>query len=129
ELCRARGLELDWTSEAPGRHLGPGVCAAKRARLVGETRETIRETVAASTPEKTVPGERTLQAVAEIATRVNDGLTVREMLERERREALHGRPAPRRVPAPPPFQPEVLPPVRAPQVLGIGETANAWEKQ
>ena len=121
ELCRARGLELDWTSEAPGHHLGPALCAVKRARLVEETRETIRETVAASTPEKEVPGERTLQAVAEIATRVNDGLTVREMLEIERRrkreEELRGRRAPRPVPAPSPFQPEVLPAAAAPEVL------------
>ena len=123
ELCRARGLELDWTSEAPGHHLGPALCAVKRARLVEETRETIRETVAASTPEpeKAVPGERTLQAVAEIATRVNDGLTVREMLEIERRrkreEELRGRRAPRPVPAPSPFQPEVLPAASAPEVL------------
>ncbi len=121
ELCRDRGLELNWTSEAPGHHLGPALCAVKRARLVEETRETIRETVAASTPEKEVPGERTLQAVAEIATRVNDGLTVREMLEIERRrkreEELRGRRAPRPVPAPSPFQPEVLPAASAPEVL------------
>ena len=123
ELCRARGLELDWTSEAPGHHLGPALCAVKRARLVEETRETIRETVAASTPEpeKAVPEERTLQAVAEIATRVNDGLTVREMLETERRrkreEELRGRRAPRPVPSPSPFQPEVLPAASAPEVL------------
>ncbi|MDE3262077.1 MAG: hypothetical protein OYL41_08860, partial [Acidobacteriota bacterium] len=121
ELCRARGLELDWTSEAPGHHLGPALCAVKRARLVEETRETIRETVAASTPEpeKAVPGERTLQAVAEIATRVNDGLTVREMLETERRRKREEelRRAPRPVPAPAPFQPEVLPASAAPEVL------------
>lgn len=121
ELCRARGLELDWTSESPGHHLGPALCAVKRARLVEETRETIRETVAASTPEKAVPGERTLQAVAEIATGVNDGLTVREMLEVERRrqreEDLRGRCAPRPVPVPSPFQPEVLPAASAPEVL------------
>ncbi len=117
EVCRGRGIELDWTSEAPGHHLGPALCAIKRNRLVGETRETIRETVAASTPGEGVPGERTLQAVAEIATRVNDGLTVREMLERELEEVLHGRAAPRQVPAPTPFQPEVLPPVRRTEVL------------
>ena len=84
----------------------------KRARLVEDTRETIRETVAASKPGEPLPGERTLQAVAEIASRVNDGLTVAEMLDRERREAVDGRPAPRPVPAPAAFQPEVLPPVR-----------------
>ena len=112
ELCRGRGLELDWTSEAPGHHLGPALCAVKRARLVEDTRETIRETVAASKPGEPLPGERTLQAVAEIASRVNDGLTVAEMLDRERREAVDGRPAPRPVPAPAAFQPEVLPPVR-----------------
>ena len=109
ELCRGRGLELDWTSEAPGHHLGPALCAVKRDRLVEETRETIRETVAASTPGEPVPGERTLQAVAEIATRVNDGLTVTEMLNQESRAAVQGRPAPRPVPAPAAFQPEVLP--------------------
>ena len=117
EICRGRGIELDWTSEAPGHHLGPTVCAVKRARLVEETRETIRETVAASTPGGAVPGERTLQAVAEIATRVNDGMTVTEMLERELEGALHGRPAPRPVPVPAPFQPEVLLPAGTPEVL------------
>ena len=127
EVCRGRGVELDWTSEAPGHHLGPALCAVKRARLVEQTHETIRETVAASAPGEAVPDRRTLQAVAEIATRVNDGLTVTEMLERELDEARHGRPAPRPVPAPSPFRPEVvpapgahevLPPVkRAPEVL------------
>ena len=40
------------------------------------------------------------------------------MLEREQQEALHGRPPPRPVPAPAPFQPEVLPPARTiPEVL------------
>ena len=123
ELCRGRGLELDWTSETPGHHLGPALCAIKRDRLVEETRETIRETVAASTPGKTVPGERTLQTVAEIATRVNDGLTVTEMLEREKQEARHGRPPPRPVASPVPFQPEVLPSARAaPEVLPPART-------
>ena len=117
EVCRARGLELDWTSEAPGHHLGPALCAVKRARLVEQTRETIRETVAVSTPGEPAPDRRTLQAVAEIATRVNDGLTVTEMLERERDEALHGRPAPRPVPAPSPFRPEVVPAAGAHEVL------------
>ena len=133
ELCRDRGIELDWTSEAPGHHLGPALCAVKRGRLVEETRETIRVTVAASRPGEPLPGERTLQAVAEIASRVNDGLTVTEMLERERREVLHGRPAPRPVPAPAPFQPEVvpaaagapevLPPVRRAEVLPLARRA------
>ena len=117
EVCRDRGLELDWTSEDPGHHLGPALCAVKRARLVEETRETIRETVAVSTPGEAAPDRRTLQAVAEIATRVNDGLTVTEMLEREREEALHGRPAPRPVPAPSPFRPEVVPAAGAHEVL------------
>lgn len=117
EVCRGRGVELDWTSEAPGHHLGPALCAVKRARLVEQTRETIRETVAASTPGEAVPDRRTLQAVAEIATRVNDGLTVTEMLERELDEARHGRPAPRPVPAPSPFRPEVVPAAGAHEVL------------
>ncbi len=109
EVCRGWGVELDWTSEAPGHHLGPALCAVKRARLVEQTRETIRETVAVSTAGEAVPDKRTLQAVAEIATRVNDGLTVTEMLERELEEARHGRPAPRPVPSPSPFRPEVVP--------------------
>ncbi len=117
EVCRGRGIELDWTSDAPGHHLGPALCAVKRARLVDETRETIRETVAVSTPGEALPDRRTLRAVAEIATRVNDGLTVTEMLEREREEALRGRPAPRPVPAPKPFRPEVLPAAGAHEVL------------
>ena len=117
DVCRGWGVELDWTSETPGHHLGPALCAVKRARLVDETRETIRETVAVSTPGEAVPDRRTLQAVAEIATRVNDGLTVTEMLEREREEARHGRPAPRPVPAPVPFRPEVVPAAGAHEVL------------
>ena len=117
EICRGRGIELDWTSETPGHHLGPALCAVKRDRLVEETRERIRETVAASKPGEPAPGERTQQVVAETATRVNDGLTVTEMLEREQQEALHGRPAPRPVPAPAPFQPEVLPPMHRAEVL------------
>ena len=56
--------------------------------------------------------------MAEIATRVNDGLTVTEMLTREQQEILRGRTAPQRVPAPTPFQPEFLPAVRsAPEFL------------
>ena len=117
EVCRDRGVVLDWTSEAPGHHLGPALCAVKRARLVEQTRETIRETVAVSTPGEALPDRRTLRAVAEIATRVNDGLTVTEMLERELDEALRGRPAPRPVPAPAPFRPEVLPAAGAHEVL------------
>ena len=117
EVCRGRGIELDWTSEDPGHHLGPALCAVKRARLVEQTRETIRETVAVSTPDEALPDKRTLRAVAEIATRVNDGLTVTEMLERELDEARHGRPAPRPVPAPPPFRPEVVPASGAHEVL------------
>ena len=103
--------------KAPGHHLGPALCAVKRARLVEQTRETIRETVAVSTPGEALPDKRTLQAVAEIATRVNDGLTVTEMLERELEEARHGRPAPRPVPAPSPFRPEVVPAAGAHEVL------------
>ncbi len=117
EVCRGRGVELDWTSEAPGHHLGPALCAVKRARLVEQTRETIRETVAVSTPGEPAPDRRTLRAVAEIATRVNDGLTVTEMLERERHAAVRGRPAPRPVPSPSPFRPEVLPAAGAHEVL------------
>ena len=117
EVCRGRGVELDWTSKAPGHHLGPALCAVKRARRVEQTRETIRETVAVSEPGEAVPDRRTLQAIAEIAPRVNDGLTVTEMLERERDEARHGRPAPRPVPAPAPFRPEVVPAPVAHEVL------------
>ena len=117
EVCRGRGVDLDWTSEAPGHHLGPALCAVKRARLVEQTHETIRETVAVSTPGEALPDRRTLQAVAEIATRVNDGLTVTEMLERELDEARHGRPAPRPVPAPSPFRPEVVPAAGTHEVL------------
>ena len=118
EICRGYGIELRWESEAPGNHLGPKICAIKRGRLVEETREMVHSTVVTSTPGEPVPDKRTLQAVAEIATRVNDGLTVTEMLDRELQEVLHGRTAPRRVPAPAPFQPEFLPAVRsAPEFL------------
>ena len=63
EVRRGRGIESDWTSDAPGHHLGPVLCAVKRARLVKELhRETIRETVAVSTPGDAVPDRRNLQA-------------------------------------------------------------------
>ena len=118
DICGGYDVELSWESEAPGNHLGPKICAIKRGCLVEETREMIRSTVVTSTPGEPVPDKRTLQAVAEIATRVNDGLTVTEMLERERQKILHGRTAPQRVPAPAPFQPEFLPAVRsAPEFL------------
>ena len=123
EICRGYGIELDWTSKTPGHHLGPALCAVKRGRLVEETREAIRSTLTASTPEEAVPDTRTLQSVAEIATRVNDGLTVNEMLERELEEVLRGEAAPRKVPGPAPFQPEVLPLASAPEVLPQVERA------
>ena len=117
EICRARDVELDWSSSTPGHHLGPKLCAVKRARLVEESRETIRETIVASKPGAPAPSAWVLQAVAEIATGVKDALTVREMLGRELETALQRPPAPRAVPAPEPFLPEVLPPARSAEVL------------
>ena len=128
EVCRDRGIELRWSNETPGHHLGPQVCATKRRRLVTETRDAIQKTIAASQIGGPAPGRRTLDDVAVIASRVNDGLTVTRMLQMEQRQTQEGQPEPRAVAAPAPYRPEVLPPTlavpevsppvkRAPQIL------------
>ena len=118
EICRGYGIELAWSSEAPGHHLGPKVCATKRRRLVAETREAIAETIAASRTNEPVPDERTLDDIAVVASGVTDGLTVNEMLQNEMNHAQHGRPEPREVAGPVPQRPAVLPPaITAPPVL------------
>ena len=118
EICGGYGIELRWSSETPGHHLGPKICAAKRRRLVAETRDDVRETIAASQNDGPVPGQRVLDEVAAIATGVNDGLTVNQMLQIELQQAQHGRAAPRAVAAPVSYQPEVLPPsTGAPEAL------------
>ena len=76
EVCGPHGIELTWSSETPGHHLGPQVCATKRRRLVAETRDAIAKTIAASQTGEAAPDERTLDEVAVIASGVNDGLTV-----------------------------------------------------
>ena len=118
EICGGYGIELRWSSEAPGHHLGPKICATKRRRLVAETRDEIRETIAVSGIGERVPGQRVLAEVAEIATGVNDGLTVKEMLQVELQREQHGGPAPRAVAPPVPHQPEVAPyTTRQPEVV------------
>ena len=118
EICGGYGIELRWSSETPGHHLGPKICATKRRRLVAETRDEIRETIAASQNDEPVPGQRVLDEIAAVGTGVNAGLTVNQMLQVELQQARHGRPAPRPVAAPVSYQPEVLPPaIAAPQVL------------
>ena len=118
EICRGRGIELRWSGETPGHHIGPQICATKRRRLVADTRDAIRETIAASATGEPVPEQRVLHDVAMIATGVDDGLTVKQMLQLELRHAQHGRAAPRAVPASMPDRPEVLPPTTAaPEVL------------
>ena len=118
EICGGYGIELRWSSEAPGHHLGPKICATKRRRLVAETRDEIRETIAVSEIGERVPGQRVLAEVAEIATGVNDGLTVKEMLQVELQREQHGGPAPRAVAPPVPHQPEVAPyTTRQPEVV------------
>ena len=118
EICGGYGIELRWSSETPGHHLGPKICATKRRRLVAETRDEIRETILASQTGEAVPGQRVLDDVAVIATGINGGLTVSEMLQVELQRAQHGSLAPRPVAASVPHQPEVLPYTTAePQVL------------
>lgn len=118
EVCGPHGIELTWSSETPGHHLGPQVCATKRRRLVAETRDGVAKTIAASQTGEAAPDERTLDEVAVIASGVNDGLTVEQMLTTELHHAQHGPPEPRAVTAPVPPQPEVLPPNGfAPEIL------------
>ena len=118
EVCRGYGIELTWSSETPYHHVGPKVCAIKRGRLVADTREAIRETIVASETGQRVSDQRVLDDVATIATGVNAGLTVREMLQVELQHAQHGRPAPRAVARPVAYAPEVLRPVaKVPQVM------------
>ena len=118
EICRGYGIELRWSSEHPGHHLGPKICSLKRKRLVGETSDAIGETIAASGTDEAVPGRRVLDSVAAIATGVDDGLTVNELLQIEQQHARQDRPAPRAVAAPTPHLPEVVPPIASgPEVL------------
>ena len=118
DVCRGYGIELTWSSEMPGHHIGPKVCAIKRGRLVDDARDAIRETVVASETGERVVDQRVLEDVATIATGVNTGLTVREMLEVELQHAQHGRPAPRAVARPAACAPQVLQPVvKMPQVM------------
>ena len=118
EICAGHGTELTWSSDAPGHHLGPRICATKRRRLVAETRNPIAETITVSKTGDEAPDERTLDGIAVIASGVNDGLAVNQMLQIELYHAQHGRPEPRAVAAPRPAQPEVLPPtVFAPRIL------------
>ena len=119
EICGGYRIELTWSSETPGHHLGPQICATKRRRLVAETREAIAETIAASRKGEPAPDERTLNDVAVIASGVHAGLTVNEMLQNELNHVQRGRPEPREeVAAPVPHQPAVLPPaIAAPHVL------------
>ena len=130
KICGGYGIELRWLSESPAHHLGPKICATKRRRFVAERRDEIRETIVASKTGEPVPGQRVLDDIAVIATGVNDGLTVKDMLQGELQRAQHGVPAPCPV-APPashpaevlPYitgQPEVVPPVmKTPQVLPL----------
>ena len=126
EICRGYGIELVWSSEAPTHHLGPRICATKRRRLVTEIGDRIRTTVVASETGEPVPDRRTLNSAAEIASGVNDGMTVHEMLQVELAAAKQGVPAPRSVAPPLACQPEVLPARRtAPQVLPPTRVAAA----
>ena len=118
EICGGQGIELVWSSEAPTHHLGPRICATKRRRMVTEVGDRIRDTVVASETGQPVPDRRTLNDVAEIASGVNEGMSVNAMLQIELAAAKQGVPAPRSVPTPVACQPEVLPMRRtAPQVL------------
>ena len=90
----------------------------KDAAWSAETRDAISKTIAASPTGEAAPDERILEEVAAIASGVNDGLTVDQMLTTELHHAQHGPPEPRAVTAPVPPQPEVLPPNGfAPEIL------------
>ena len=115
EVCRGHGLALDWTpSETPQIHIGPQACALERGQIVEETSERMARAIADTG--EAPPDPQTLRECAELAHGVNDGLTVREMLDLDR-DPVHPRaimcpktppPASQRIgqtPAPPEVRP------------------------
>ena len=89
EVCRGHGLALDWTpNEVPQIHIGPQACALERREIVKEASERMAEAIAGTG--ETPPDRQTLRECAELAHGINDGLTVREMLDLDR-DPVHPR--------------------------------------
>ena len=89
EVCRGHGLALDWTpSETPQIHIGPQACALERRQIVEEASERMGRAIADSG--EASPDPQTLRECAELAHGINDGLTVREMLDLDR-DPVHPR--------------------------------------
>lgn len=89
EVCQGHGLALDWTpSETPQIHIGPQACALERREIVQETSERMAQAIADTG--EAPPDPQTLRECAELAQGINDGLTVRDMLDLER-DPVHPR--------------------------------------
>ena len=89
EVCRGHGLALDWTpSEISQIHIGPQACALERGQIVEETSERMARAIADTG--EAPPDPQTLRECAELAHGINDGLTVREMLDLDR-DPVHPR--------------------------------------
>ena len=89
EVCQGHGLALDWTpNEVPQIHIGPQACAFERRQLAKETSERMAQAIAGTG--ETPPDPQTLRECAELAHGINDGLTVREMLDLDR-DPVHPR--------------------------------------
>ena len=129
EVCQGHGLELDWTpNETPQIHIGPPACAFERRQIVKEASERMARAIADTG--ELPPDPQTLRECAELAHGIDDGLTVREMLDLDR-DPVHSRaimspktPPPARPRLGPPAAPEVqppafLPPPRPEHVPGI----------
>ena len=118
EVCRGHGLALDWTpSGTPQIHVGPQACAFERSQIVQETSERMARAIAGTGEAPSDP--QTLRECAELAHGINDGLTVREMLDLDR-DPVHPRaimspktppPASQRIGQTPP-PPQVAPALR-----------------
>ena len=106
-VCRGHGLALDWTpNEVPQIHIGPQACAFERREIVKEASERMAEAIAGTG--EAPPDRQTLRECAELAHGINDGLTVREMLDLDR-DPVH----PRAIMSPK-APPQVAPALRLP---------------
>ena len=89
EVCQGHGLALDWTpSETPQIHIGPQACALERREIVQETSERMAQAI--TDTGEAPPDPQTLRECAELAHGINDGLTVRDMLDLDR-DPVHPR--------------------------------------
>ena len=106
-VCRGHGLALDWTpNEVPQIHIGPQACALERREIVKEASGRMAEAIAGTG--EAPPDRQTLRECAELAHGINDGLTVREMLDLDR-DPVH----PRAIMSPK-APPQVAPALRLP---------------